>query len=413
MATDDRIRELLHAATPQPEVSIVVDDVRRRARRRSRVVTAAGAATVLLMVGGVATAGAVMDGWGRVQPPPAGSPDPAPDASGVTEDCPEPVDGLEIATTGLADFVFVNARQLDRVPDPGTVELGPVIARVTCTIAEQSPEHDRPAYAYWHEANAGQVPLDTPIREVPGHDPRCRVGVVVDGETRVYATELDRAGDCRPEAGTGCPESRLLPEGVSKLENWLDFVRWGGRTYHPRLGNVAGRPDVPIGEQIGIVTCNLKALAAELERDREVTGPALTGNASFLPVGTKLFAVNDFDHDCRIAAVVDGETREYLAAQVASDDPDPCALPPVDSEGTRVMVPSHCGVLSVTVDGRLWIADPALGEHNPPPGWDENQTAGRFVENGPGRAEFHGDRGQYATFRLAKPGEQDPGAGCE
>jgi hypothetical protein len=81
--------------------------------------------------------------------------------------------------------------------------------------------------------------------------------------------------------------------------------------------------------------------------------------------------------------------------------------------GVRVTVPSHCGVLSVTVDGQLWLADPPLGDHNPPPGWDENETSGRWVVIGPGRAEFRGEQGQRASFRQAPVGAKDPNAGCE
>ena len=80
--------------------------------------------------------------------------------------------------------------------------------------------------------------------------------------------------------------------------------------------------------------------------------------------------------------------------------------------GVRIDVPSHCGVLSVTVDGVLWLADPALGDHNPPPGWDENQTSGSFVVMGT-RAEFRGDGGQQAMFRRALAGTPDPLASCE
>jgi hypothetical protein len=76
-------------------------------------------------------------------------------------------------------------------------------------------------------------------------------------------------------------------------------------------------------------------------------------------------------------------------------------------------VPSHCGVLSVTVDGQLWLADPPLGDHNPPVGWDENETQGLFFQSGPRRGEFRSGAGQNATFRLAAPGTRDPNSGCE
>lgn len=83
------------------------------------------------------------------------------------------------------------------------------------------------------------------------------------------------------------------------------------------------------------------------------------------------------------------------------------------NRGVRVAVPSHCGVLSLTVSGHLWLADPPLGDHNPPPGWDENETPGFFLRTGPGRAVLETDGGQSASFRLAPSGATDPNDGCE
>lgn len=102
------------------------------------------------------------------------------------------------------------------------------------------------------------------------------------------------------------------------------------------------------------------------------------------------------------------------SAQGPSTSPreSPQASGPSD-RGVRVAVPSHCGVLSVTVKGRLWLADPPLGDHNPPPGWDENETMGSLLRTGSGRAVFHGDEGQRASFRLAPLGAEDPNARCE
>ena len=80
--------------------------------------------------------------------------------------------------------------------------------------------------------------------------------------------------------------------------------------------------------------------------------------------------------------------------------------------GVRTTVRSHCGVNSVTVKGRLWLADPPLGDHNPPPGWDENQTSGYFFGKGKHGA-FYGDQRQWASFRLAPDGAEDPNMGCE
>lgn len=81
--------------------------------------------------------------------------------------------------------------------------------------------------------------------------------------------------------------------------------------------------------------------------------------------------------------------------------------------GNRLSIRSHCGVVSVWVGKALWLADPRLGGHNPPAGWDENQTFGYFFTTGQGRATFVGDGGQFANFRLAARGTEDPLVGCE
>lgn len=412
MTNDDGIRDLLRRLTPDPQVAIDVERVRRGARRRRASIVVVAAIAVAAVLGGTVAATTLLDGTAAPRPT---APATSTDDALVSENCPEPIPDLEIATVGggVADFVFVQDREFERQPNAGSPKLGAEIAMVTCTIADQSPEHDRPAYAFWQEGNAGYLPLGTPLRVVDGYDPRCQVAAIVEEETRVYATELEAAGDCRPDAGTGCPESRLLPEGTMRLENWGDFVRWSARTYRPLFDSEKTRADAPLGDQIGLVTCNIKSLADELDRDREVTGPFLSGNGTYLPVGTKLFEVSDYAEDCRIAAVVDGEVKEYLATREGEDEPVPCATDAAFGSGVRVSVPSHCGVLSVTVGGQLWLADPPLGDHNPPAGWDENRTPGRFVQRGPRRADFHGDAGQSATFRLAPPGVTDPNSGCE
>lgn len=106
---------------------------------------------------------------------------------------------------------------------------------------------------------------------------------------------------------------------------------------------------------------------------------------------------------------------EEPVASPSSPTPTDGPPPPTSrtEKGVRVNVPSHCGVLSLTANGRLWLADPPLGDHNPPRGWDENQTAGVLLQKRPGRAIFKGDGGQRALFRRAPRGAEDPNAGCE
>lgn len=102
------------------------------------------------------------------------------------------------------------------------------------------------------------------------------------------------------------------------------------------------------------------------------------------------------------------KTRAPTSSESGSPSPTP-----KEARGIKVAVPSHCGVKSVTVNGDLWLADPPLGGHNPPPGWDENETVGHFVRISPQLGKFVGDGGQKATFRRAAPGASDPNSGCE
>lgn len=106
--------------------------------------------------------------------------------------------------------------------------------------------------------------------------------------------------------------------------------------------------------------------------------------------------------------------REVAPAATGTDSPWVASSPGTDgaTEGTRVTVPTHCGVLSVTVAGQLWLADPPLGDHNPPPGWDEQEQAGTFTRTGPRTGVFHTDGGQQADFRLAPAGADNPYADC-
>jgi hypothetical protein len=109
--------------------------------------------------------------------------------------------------------------------------------------------------------------------------------------------------------------------------------------------------------------------------------------------------------------VSDEQPQGAATPSMSVDEPTPTAWS--TGQNLHVSVPSHCGVLSLWVNGRLWLADPPLGQHNPPPGWDENTTTGRLLKTGPGRAVFTGEGGQEASFERAPRGAEDPNAGCE
>ena len=103
---------------------------------------------------------------------------------------------------------------------------------------------------------------------------------------------------------------------------------------------------------------------------------------------------------------------------VATADPGRTIVSPSTTarpDGVRHRLYAHCGVVSTTMDGVLWLAEPVLRDEgqNPPPGWDENSTEGWFHEISADAARFTADTGATAAFRRAPAGTPDPNEGCE
>lgn len=182
-----------------------------------------------------------------------------------------------------------------------------------------------------------------------------------------------------------------------------------------------------LGEQVAKVSCRIADLTEDSRMGVVGKFPEdyLDGNAAYLQVGTPIYAVDGFDPSCRMAVIEDDEVVPYLAHHEVDDRSVPldCAITPTNAPAkqpakqpadlTQVTVSTHCGVVSVMVEGDLWLAEPPLGDHNPPAGWDENEETGAFTVTGPNSAEFHTDAGLKASFVRAEPGTADPNAGCE
>lgn len=126
-----------------------------------------------------------------------------------------------------------------------------------------------------------------------------------------------------------------------------------------------------------------------------------------------LFAFGTACADDRGSRASEEASPSAPTSTTSPDESLPASNP--SEKGARVALYTHCGVVSLTVKGRLWLADPPLRDssHNPPQGWDENQTMGVFLITGSGRGVFQGDEGQRAVFRRAPLGAEDPNAGCE
>jgi hypothetical protein len=164
--------------------------------------------------------------------------------------------------------------------------------------------------------------------------------------------------------------------------------------------------------------CGTKGNRARLERVSKTFGYGVNFGGGMAANGyisagllVALFAFATACADDRDSRVSAEESPSAPASSTTTDESLPAAS--TSEKGVRVAVPSHCGILGLTVKGRLWLADPPLGDHNPPPGWDENETMGILLETGPGRAVFKGDGGQRAWFQRAPRGAEDPNAGCE
>ena len=59
---------------------------------------------------------------------------------------------------------------------------------------------------------------------------------------------------------------------------------------------------------------------------------------------------------------------------------------------------THCGIRYANFDGRRWLADPILGEANPPPGWGNPFDSGTMELVSKDRAMFLSHSAERAYF---------------
>jgi hypothetical protein len=93
------------------------------------------------------------------------------------------------------------------------------------------------------------------------------------------------------------------------MVDWIDFVQLHGVQFI--AGMDAQLPPLPAGELgpvVARVRCELSVLSFH-----QTPGPTVDGDAGYLPVGTRVYAVKGFAASCRVAAPVQGAYRVYLA----------------------------------------------------------------------------------------------------
>jgi len=94
------------------------------------------------------------------------------------------------------------------------------------------------------------------------------------------------------------------------------------------------------------------------------------------------------------------------------------STPPLESTTPRMLVEigkpnpytlyTHCGVRNAEFDGRRWIADPILGDNNPPPGWGNPFDKGSMELVAEDRARFTRSAGLVAEFQPLPEGSEYP-----
>lgn len=179
---------------------------------------------------------------------------------------------------------------------------------------------------------------------VSRHRARRRTAVLVSAMSVLVvvvgiALAVDRAPAGKQVVVGGTPTATATADGCDLKESggiidYVDFVLVGHVSLQEWFGPPAARPvvrDADLGAVVTHVTCRLEdhhnGFQAQEMKD---------GYASFLEVGTPVYAVSGFDPACRVAARLAGRLHEFYAldpdAHVAK--PAACALMPgLDPDG--------------------------------------------------------------------------------
>ena len=77
-----------------------------------------------------------------------------------------------------------------------SAQLGPVVARIRCSMATADDTHAPPRH--WANDTATALPAGTPVYAVEGFSPRCRLAAYVAGKPRAYLAMQETAGRSVP-----------------------------------------------------------------------------------------------------------------------------------------------------------------------------------------------------------------------
>ncbi len=149
-------------------------------------------------------------------------------------------------------------------------------------------------------------------------------GIAGDHGNNVPGSEGSTTSSGNPQRGSACRTTPTTGDSTIMVD-WVDMVQLHGVQYVSGLdGTVPAVAPNQLGPVVGRVQCQLNILKFQTE-----PGPAVDGDAAFLPIGTDLYAIRGYQPTCRVAARVGGVNRVYLAhADVDGvSKPVPCTNP--------------------------------------------------------------------------------------
>jgi hypothetical protein len=102
-----------------------------------------------------------------------------------------------------------------------------------------------------------------------------------------------------------CPRGSPYRPGVSGIGEYVDFLRFDGRTYFGRSASISA-------SQLGPVVTRVRCSLTAAEDPSRTPPQIIDGTASFLRAGTPVYAVRGYSPTCRLAAYLNGHYRPTL-----------------------------------------------------------------------------------------------------
>jgi hypothetical protein len=167
-----------------------------------------------------------------------GAPPNTASTTSASPNCPrtQPLPGGGSAIIDYVDFLRLYGQEYISGEFPATnAKLGPVVARVHCTINDLTRDYKHAVAEPLRNGDAAFIPVGAPIHAVNGYSSRCLLAVAVAGKVRFYRAQHEVNGHTAnlpcalntPPAGADskrAPAVRLaLPRGGPRMQTCIRF----------------------------------------------------------------------------------------------------------------------------------------------------------------------------------------------